>query len=283
VGKASNSLTSGIDFKRVLIKYSKNWYLFLIALILAIAFASVKNRNVIPIYRLSTSVLIEDKSNKSVLDQRASISADPLFLNSKLIENQISILKSFSQLRKIIEDLDFQVSYYARGKYIWEEIYKRSPFVVKFDTNHKQIKSEQFDLKFTGIDKFQIWTENPELLREPKTYHFGDTITGKGYSFSVLLKDSIRPPEYFEQVYGFVINDIDQLTSQYRNKTDISPEKETSVINISSTGPNKEKEKDYLNELTRMFLKSNLEKKNKIQTSTIEFINSQLHQIQEVE
>ncbi|MEI7982988.1 MAG: polysaccharide biosynthesis tyrosine autokinase, partial [Bacteroidota bacterium] len=227
----------------------------------------------------STSVLIEDKSNKSVLDQRGSISADPLFLNSKLIDNQISILKSFSQIRKIIEDLDFQVSYLAKGKYIWEEIYKRSPFLVTFDKKHKQITTEQFDIKLTGTDKFLIWSENPEIFREPKTHRFGDTITDREYSFSVILKDSIHPQEYYDQVYGFVINDINQLTSQYRNKTNISPEKETSVIIISSTGPNKDKEKDYLNELTRMFLTSNLDKKNRILTNTIEFINSQLRQM----
>jgi len=272
-------MTGGLDIKRVLHKYLKNWYLFAFALIIAYFFASVKNRYVVPIYSLSTSVLIEDKSNKSVLDQRGSISADPLFLNSKLIDNQISILKSFSQIRKIIEDLDFQVSYLAKGKYIWEEIYKRSPFLVTFDKKHKQITTEQFDIKLTGTDKFLIWSENPEIFREPKTHRFGDTITDREYSFSVILKDSIHPQEYYDQVYGFVINDINQLTSQYRNKTNISPEKETSVIIISSTGPNKDKEKDYLNELTRMFLTSNLDKKNRILTNTIEFINSQLRQM----
>ncbi len=279
MGKASSGLTGGLDFKRVLNKYLRNWYLFVFALILACVFAMVKNRYVIPIYSLSTSVLIEDKSNKSVLEQRGSISADPLFLNSKLIDNQIAILKSFSQIRLIIKILDFRISYFAKGKYIWEEIYKRSPFIVRLDSTHQQIKSEQFNLKFIGEDKFQIWSENPALLKDAKTYRFGDQITYKDYSFSVALKDSIRPQDYYNQVYGFIINDINQLTSQYRNKTIIEPAKEASVIILSSSGPNKDKEKDYLNELTRMLLTTNMEKKNKILTNTIEFINGQVRQM----
>jgi capsular exopolysaccharide synthesis family protein len=279
VGKTGNNLTSGIDIKRVLNKYLKNWYLFAIAIVIAYMYASVKNRYLIPIYSLSTSVLIEAKSNKSVLDQRASISADPLFLNSKLIDNQIALLKSFSQVRLILIQLDFEVSYYAKGKYIWEEVYKRVPFIVRVDTGHSQMKGTRFDLRFTGKDKFQVWSENIGAFKKPRNYRFGETISGKEYSFAIILKDSINPLDYSGQDYGFKINDLSQLTSEYRNKTNISPDKGTSVIIISSSGANKEKEKDYLNELTRMFLTTNLEKKNQMLTRTIEFIDRQLRQI----
>ncbi|MCX6278700.1 MAG: polysaccharide biosynthesis tyrosine autokinase [Bacteroidetes bacterium] len=279
MGKPGPGFKGGIDFKRVLNKYLKNWYLFAIALIIAYLFAMIQNRYVVPIYSLSTSVLIEDKSNKSVLDQRGSFSADPLFLNSKLIDNQIAILKSFSQVKLIIEHLDFNISYYAMGKYTWEEIYKQSPFFVRFDEKHKQLKSQRFDLKFVANDKFQIWAENVASFKDPKAYRFNEQIEGNGFSFSIQLKDSIQPQDYFGQVYGFLINDLNQLTSQYRKKTNITSDNGTSVIVISSSGPSKEKEKDYLNELTRIFLTTNLEKKNRILTSTIEFINSQLLQM----
>ncbi len=279
MGKTGNNLTSGIDIKRVLNKYLKNWYLFAIALVIAYMYASVKNRYLIPIYSLSTSVLIEDKSNKSILDQRGSISADPLFLNSKLIDNQIALLKSFSQVRRILAQLDFEVSYYAKGQYIWEEVYKRVPFVVRVDSGHSQMKGTRLDLKFTGKDNFQLWSENIGAFKKPRNCHFGETISGKEYSFAIVLKDSINPLDYSGQDYGFTINDLNQLTSEYRNKTNISPDKGTSVIIISSSGPNKEKEKDYLNELTHMFLTTNLEKKNQMLTRTIEFIDSQLRQM----
>jgi len=279
LGKASTHLTGGIDLTRVFKKYLKNWYLFAIAIVVAYVVASIQNRYVVPVYSLSTSVLIEDKSNKSVLDQRGSISADPLFLNTKLIDNQIAILKSFAQIRLIVGNLGFGISYYAKGKYIWEEIYKRAPFRVQTDSLHPQLRGVRLDLKITGPDQFHLWSENTAAFREPKTFRFGEMITGKEYSFSVNLVEGINPVDYENQEYGFMVNDINQVTSQYRNKTSISAEKGTSVINISSAGPNKEKEKDYLNELTRMFLVTNLEKKNKILTSTIEFINNQLFQM----
>ncbi|MDD4553496.1 MAG: polysaccharide biosynthesis tyrosine autokinase [Bacteroidales bacterium] len=279
MGKVSTNLKGGIDFKRVLIKYARNWYLFALALIIAYLIATIQNRYVVPIYSLSTSVLIEDKSNKSVLDQRGSISADPLFLNSKLIDNQIAILKSFSQIRLIIRNLNFEVSYFAKGTYIWEEIYTRAPFIVKLDTGHSQVRNVRFELKFDGKSGFQFRSEHPGGVPEVKNYRFGEVISGKDYSFSILLKDNINPADYTGQDYGFMINDLNQLTAQYRKKTNIETAKQGSVIVITSSGPNKNKEKDYLNELTRVFLVTNLEKKNRILTSTIEFIDGQILQM----
>jgi capsular exopolysaccharide synthesis family protein len=249
------------------------------AIAIAYFFATVKNRYVVPVYSLSSSVLIEDKSNKSVLDARGSISGDPLFLNSKLIQNQVAIMKSFSQIRKIIETLDFRVSYFARGKYIWEEVHKKAPFEVVYDTTHPQVKNQRFDVKFTDGGKLEIWSETYSAFSNPRAYRIDEQIIGKDYSFFIRIRDSLDIRKYSGKEYGFTINDINQVTSQYRKKTNISSEKEASVINISSSGPNRDKEKDYLNELTRMFLTSNLAKKNRILTSTIEFIDRQIIQM----
>ncbi|MEI6456902.1 MAG: polysaccharide biosynthesis tyrosine autokinase [bacterium] len=279
MGKAGSGFTGGIDFRRVLNKYMKNWYLFLIAFIIAYIFANFRNRNIVPVYSLSTSVLIEDRSNKSVLDARSSISSDPLFMNSKLIENQISMLKSYTQIKQIIKNLGFEVSYLARGKYSLEEIYKRAPFIVEIDSAHRQPRTLNIYLKFTGPDKYQIWSDEFAPFKEPRSYKFGEQLTGKDYAFTINLKDGINPLDYTSQVYGFVINNINDLTAVYRDKTVITTQKETSVITISSTGTNREKEKDYLNELTRMFLVTNLAKKNEILNGTIRFIDNQMQQM----
>ena len=275
MSKPITTSKSGIDFKRVLKKYRKNWYLFVITIVIGYLYANNSNKYIIPIYSLSTSVLIEDKTNSSILEERASISASPSFLSSKLIENQIASLKSFVQIKRIIEQLDFEVSYFAKGKYTWDEIYKRSPFIVNFDKEHSQVRYRRIDLKFISENEFILWSEhNP--FKQPKTYRFGEDIISSNCNFKIELKEGINPLHYTNQEYGFIINSIDGVTNECRNKTSSHIEGGTSVLIISSHGPNKQKEKDYLNKLTKVFLLSNLEKKNKILTNTIIFINSQL-------
>ncbi len=267
----------GIDFQRVFKKYAKNWYMFAIAVIIAYAFASNKNRYIIPIYSLKTSVLIEDKSNTSVLEERGAISASPIYLSSKLIENQIAFLKSYAQIKRIIEKLDFEVSYYSKEKYIYSEIYKQTPFVVWFDRNHWQPRYQQIRVKFLSTDKFQLSTENG-AFDVPKTFNVGDTIRKKDYCFLVSLKEDTDAGAIQNKEFAFIINDLNGLVGNYMNSTGVYIERNTSMLVISSKGPNKQKEKDYLNQLTAEFLLSNLEKKNKILTNTINFIENQLNQ-----
>ena len=270
----------GIDFKRVFIKYAKNWYIFAIAIMLAYAYASNKNKYIVPIYSMKTSVLIEDKSNTSVLEQRGAISASPIYLSSKLIDNQIAFLKSFAQIKRIIQNLDFEVSYFSKEKYIYSEIYTQSPFVVWFDRDHWQPRYQQIRVKFLSPAKFQLSTDNGPF-DTPKTFNVGDTIQKKEYRFVINLKDETDASEIQNKEFAFEINDLNGLVGKYMNSTNVYIERGTSMIIISSNGPNKQKEKDYLNQLTTEFLLSNLEKKNKILTNTINFIEKQLLQFRE--
>jgi len=278
MGRTVNSVKSEIDVKRILAKYSSNWYFFAISIIIALLFASDKNRYIVPLYSLKTSILIEDKSNTSVLQEKGNISAAPMFLSPKLIENQIALLKSYGQIKKIIEKLDFEVSYYEKGEYLWNEIYKESPFIIEFDHNHKQPRYKQLNVQFISAGKFELWSEESPLFSNSKEYKPGELISAKDFSFRLLLKDSVNVSSIVNREFGFKINDINGLVNQYMGKTNVYVENGPSILIISTTGSNKEKEKDYLNQLTKEFLQSNLEKKNEILSNIIAFIEAQIVQ-----
>jgi len=266
----------GLDIKRVLLKYLKNWYLFAIAIVIAYLYANDKNKYLVPRYSLKTTVLIEDKSNSSVLQERGAISSAPLYLSSKLVDNQIALLKSFAQIKRIIQSLDFEVSFYEKGKYIYTEIYKESPFVVEFDKIHNQVRYKRIMVKFLSSDEFQLWSEDVSKFKTPKNFTVGDSVMSKDYSFLIRVKNGIDPEDFIGKEYAFEIKDINGLTGHYMNVTNVYIERNTSMLVISSSGENKQKEKDYLNQLTIEFLLSNLEKKNQILTNTINFIEQQL-------
>lgn len=276
MGKTVNSVKSEIDIKRVLKKYLKNWYLFAIALVIAFAYANNKNRYIVPMYRLSTTVLIEDKSHSQVLQERGSISASPIYLSNKVIDNQIALLKSFAQIKRIIELLDFDVSYYRKGQYIDREIYKDSPFYVDYDEDHWQPRYQKINIRFVSPDQYELWSDAVSAFSTPKRFPLGETISDKNYAFSVHLKEGVDFNTIKNNDYAFVINEVNGLTNHYLHKTHVHIEYGTSMIVISSQGENREKERDYLNMLTEQFLLSNLEKKNQILTNTLHFISAQL-------
>jgi capsular exopolysaccharide synthesis family protein len=270
------SKASGLDFKRVLKKYFKNWWMFAIGITIAVLYAQNENKYIEPQYSMSTSLLIEDKSNKSVLEAKGAIMSSPLYLSSKLIENQIAFLKSFAQIKRIISQLNFDVSYFSKGKYIWSTIYTDSPFFIEYDDEHNQVRYQKFIVRFHPGNRVSVSSPTYAPFLLPRTFDIGEQIESNDYSFRVVLKPDINLKQIINKEYGFKIKDINGLTNEYKNRTDVYLQRNTSILIISTTGSNKQQEKDYLNKLTEVFLQSNLEKKNIILTNTIDFINGQL-------
>ena len=281
MGKTVNSVKQDLDVKRILRKYAQNWYIFVFALALAFLYAQNKNKYIIPAYSLKTTVLIEDKSNTSVLQERGVISASPTFLNSKLIDNQIALLKSFAQIKRIVEKLDFLVTYYESGQYVDIEIYKDGPFILNFDAAHPQIRYKKIYLKFLSTNEIEISSDEISMFKVPQRHQVGDTIQSQAYKFWINWKPNVITNDFINRRYAFVINDLNGLANQYMGKTGVYVERGTSMIVITTKGSNKAKEKDYLNQLTAEFLLTNLEKKNQILTNTIAFIEKQLEEVGE--
>ena len=279
MGKTVNSVKSEIDIKRVLLKYLKNWYIFALALGIAFVYAHNKNRYIVPMYQLSTTVLIEDKSHSQVLQERGSITASPIYLSSKVIDNQIALLKSFAQIKRIIEQLDFDVSYFRKGQFFDQEIYKDAPFRVSFDDDHWQPRYQKIYLRFVSPDQYELWSEDFRRFASPERFPVGEKITERNFSFAIHLNDDVDFETVKGKEYAFVINEINGLTNRYLHRTQVHIEHGTSMIVISSQGPNREKEKDYLNMLTREFLQGNLERKNQMLTNTLHFINEQIESL----
>lgn len=273
------SPAKGIDFVRVLRKYVNNWWIFAIIILVAVFYARDKNKYIEPKYSMNTSILIEDKSNKSVLEERGTISANPMFLQSKLIENQIAFLKSFKQIKKIVGRLNILVTYYKKEKYIWKEIYSDSPFEVEFDNEHQQPRYKKLSVKFEDNGVVEIASDDYPAFKTAQKFTVGQMIESDNYKFRIIYKEGKSYKDAQGKTFGFLINDINGLTSQYRGKTNVYIQKNTSILIIGTSGQNKKKEIDYLNMLTKVFLETNLESKNKILSNTISFISSQLIEI----
>jgi len=266
----------GIDIVRVLKKYLKNWFLFAVAIIIALLYARDSNKYIEPIYSLNTSLLIENKSNKSVLEERGAISENPLYLGQKLIENQIAYLKSYGFIKTIVKKMDIMVSYYKRDKFYWKDIYTETPFLIEFDPELVQIRHKLLIIEFSNDSTFLLSSEEYIPFTNKRKYRIGELIVGQDFNFRVKLKHDKTVQDIENKTYAFKINDINSLTGEYRGKTNVFIQKNTSILVIGTSGSNKQKEKDYLNMVTKVFLETNLDKKNEILTNTITFINSQL-------
>lgn len=278
-----------IDFKGILFKFFSRWYFFLLAGVCAYFFAKVYIKYQESIYRVSTTILIEDESNSS-----KSLGGLDIFSGNKNLHNEIGLIRSFDMVQSTLHELDFKVSYYYMGSIRTTEFYENSPIKVMLDSSNLQIINVPFYVTILPGNKYQLQAEinghqvydfqkNAVVSYSPKISINEILVSGQSFkreniSFTLNLNNP-----YFDQgdakLY-FVINDFNSLTQAYKNKLSVYPiSKESSMLEMAVAGPLVYKDIDFINKLAEVYIRSGLEEKNKITTNTISFIDEQLLEI----
>lgn len=295
-----NNEEETIDLRRIFNYFTGNLHWFIISVVFALAVAFVINRYATRIFNISTTVLIEDDNKSTPWLNGSGPGMDitqgfGMFPSLQNFENQTIILQSYSQIRRTIDQLDFEVSYFGKGRVTSREIYTQSPFEVIFNPTHPQPLGIGFNITINNDGKIDISSEGEEatlfnynsdefLNRETginfsKTVNPGEPVTTDFCDFYIKINENFDP-EAESNNYIFYFNSPHHLTLLYQGMLTIEPmTKGSSMIKISLQDANPQKAMDFLNQLTWEYLNRNLEKKNEFARNTIDFIDTQLDTI----
>ncbi|TAH26700.1 MAG: polysaccharide biosynthesis tyrosine autokinase [Cytophagales bacterium] len=279
-----------IDFRALISKFIKKWYWFVIAIIIAYfsAIAYIKFYTE-PVYRVSAYLLAKDESATI-----KGIGATSSYGSSKNLSNEIAIIRSFDVVWKVMEELDFGISYYHKGKFNTKEFYHNSPIKVVLDSNSYQIANAPFYITFLGENKYKLESYiNSNLAYDVKTdkslesttniyineiIEFGVPYKNKNIGFTVFVQNP-----YFVQndtKLFFTINDRTNLTLIYKNKLNITQQsKESSLLELSTSGPLLQKDIEFINKTCETYVQYGLDEKTLQASKTINFIDEQLESI----
>jgi tyrosine-protein kinase Etk/Wzc len=266
-----------IDLRRFLIKTIANWPLFVISIGLAYAIAYLINRYTEPQYSVNASIMIKD--DRKSMSEMLIPSLDRYFVRQN-VENEMSILKSYSLTRRTLSDLDFIISYYCVGRVRNARLYK--PFFnVELDSVLET--AIYTPVYITVMDEDRYHLEINSQYKINRILRFGEPFRHPNFNFTIRInKDNYRiSSELSRQTkISFIVNDLNSLTNQYMSRLNISTsEKKSTVVSLSISGPVPQQETDYLNKLCEVYIRTGLEDKNRAAINTIKFIDSQLGSI----
>jgi len=299
------SLEQTNPIKELIFKALDYKWIYILSLALFLVYFIGKNKYAPRTYENSATILL-NKNPKSMLGGGNLLTGLEALEFANNVENEVAILSSFSLVSNTIFLLDFDVSYFfVRNDYIGKlignsavtrELYTSSPFKVVLDKTHVQPINSSFYISILNDSVFVLETfiEKPYLYNYidgnvqavspiylKKQYKFNTMIDTSFLRFQVVLKDLAKAKEL--QKTGqltFVLNHPEQIALQYqRNIKAEAKNPGSSVIKITLKGNHEKKVTDFLNKHIDTYLTNNLNKKNKIAISTIEFIDSQLSDI----
>lgn len=266
----------GLDPKIILSLLFRNWYWFVIFPIISLFFARFYIGHTMPVFRTSTTVLINDNRNRSVVDNSSLLEGFGLPGGMQNIENQIMILRSRDLTAKTLEKLPFEIEYYLKTIRNNLPIYPDPPVRIFSEGDIPLPRDIEFEISYLGDNKFTL-TSGSEYFPFKKTASFGDTIEVQGGSFRIECMNG----EYFKsespQAIYFVNHSTLALMNSYNQRINVEVViGGGSILNISIEGANRVKDADFLNKLIEGFQQISLERKNAEAIRRIEFIDAQL-------
>lgn len=261
---------STFDIQKNIGKLIAFWPYYMLALLFAGLFAMLYLRYTTPTYNIRAKVYIQDGQSGSVSPEGELLAA--LGFNSKSnVENEIEVLKTRTLMEKVVEDLQLNINYYTEGRVKMIERYKDVPFRFDFlQLNNDSFVSLQAFKVTLDEDRFTI-RQDDHLWQG----NLGDTLY---LSIGTLvITPNYQAKKMSGEKYVVTIDQFDRTVNQYMSALNISsPNKKGSILEISISHTVPGKGEAFLNKLIDVYLKDNVEAKNRIADVSMSFIDTRL-------
>src|SRR6266536_303566 len=273
-----NSLTAevilkdeeGGNIKEIIFKFLRYWSWFVIACLISMSFAFLYLRYTIPSYKITSKILIKDDKGGTNSTQDVLSEFDVLNIKNN-VDDENEVLQTRYLMRKVVDELQLNINYFAAGNIKSTELYQNCPFKINLIYLKDSIPPQRFNLQFQNrTGTFTVETDTVKT-----NYYFNDTIKNPNVIFTI---EQVSPSAKWEnQNYIVIISTPETATYRYSNNllTEITS-KQASVIQMTLEETVPRKGEDILNKLYEVYTRINQEDKNKIADSTISFIDGRL-------
>jgi len=274
-GKQSQE-TNSLNLLVLLPLIVKNWYWFIIALVITLYGARWYIGHTMVIYRTSATILVNDREDAPLIDNSELLMGLGLPGGMKNLQNQIMVLRSRALTESTLKQLPFEVEYYFKTIRSKLPIYPDTPIKIITDHDIPFPKDSEFSISFLANNMFTIESES-DFFPFQKTVSFGDTIEVQNGSCIIECLDERWLNQNINRKLYFIVHSPSKLINDYSNRLNVELiSREGSILRINLEGSNIAKDVDFINKHIEGFQAISLKKKNTEAQRRIQFIDDQL-------
>ena len=294
-----------IDISAVIAMVKTHWYYFVISLVIFLGLAFLYNRYAQPAYEVSATLLFDDvRAGSADVDilmegENNSYRKPDNYLR---VENEISIIKSESLILQVIDQLDFNVSYYKTEKF-WpnfmetnwlKEVNDGFPLTIVLDSTANQIVNAPIKIEVVSSNQVRITLEADEAslysfakestvqqledISFEQTVNIGEPLVSKWLNITVAARE--EADDFSDFNLFFEIRSDKSLAKSWNNALTIEPiegAKEGSrVFDAKAEANVPQKGKAFIEELLQVYQERNLGKKDSKGQQSIDFLDRKI-------
>jgi len=258
------------NLKLFLLKYLRYWYWFVIALAVAFGAAFFYLQYTVPIYKVTASLLIKDEK-KGMTGGNEMLKELDLFNGSKIVENEMEVLKSRALMEKVVDDLNLTVSYFTEGSLRDTELFNQSPITVNYTQLQTPAYTNPLYVRTLDAQHYELLDQDNKRLG---IYLYTQPVNSDYGRFRVFLAKTKAAlgqliKVRFSKRDNLIEANLKQLQVELINQ-------KSTVLQMNMETPVPEKGRAILAKLLDAYTYSALEDKNLEASNTLRFIEDRL-------
>jgi len=255
-------------------KRSKYWLLAFILITTFLAYIYVRYTK--PVYKSESIVKLDFESEANVLGLTDVINTQ----ERNELSGEIELIKSRLFLSRVADAVDMEVSYHVYGRYLTDERYKNSPFIVSFKIKNPDFYDKAIDLRIVNETAFLLeYTFRGQEVSA--RYEFGDEINSAPFNL-LINKTKFFNEDVIGNRFYFTINSKKSFVDYLKNSLEVVPENfNAKTIKISLSDYKASKARDIVNIVDTLYLNYTKEVKNKAIKQKIDFLDNQIEQTED--
>lgn len=268
---ADNRQANRINIERLLSRLADYWPSIVISVAIALFFAFGYLRYATPEYLIKAKVLVKSEKNQGV--NGALLEELGVGNSVSNVENEVEIFKSRILMQRVVEDMDLNIQYSIPGAVKTSSIYNDGPFIVRTLIADSAIQGvHNYTFKPTNGNRYELSDGN-------KTWkgNYGDTIR---LSFSpIVIEQNAGDAGIYKDVkeYQIKISPVESVTENYLGSLSVELlNRQINIINLSVRDEIPQRGEDVLQKLIQKYQEANIDDKNEVTNSTINFIEDRL-------
>ena len=247
-------------------RYLRNWPWFIISLVI---FAGLGVGYILcstPLHEATASILIKDNSNRG--NNTSMLEELDFFSSSKVLENEIAILKSYTLTEYVVRALNLQVTYYSPTRLGRKEVFDNSPVAIEILSATPALYESPLLVNLS---------KSGHIIINDKEYPVNAIITESFGSIRVSINDSLLSKWDKYTPLEAVVSPISSTVRKIRQDIKVVPEgKGASVLRISTLSPVRKKAEEIINQLIATYNEASVTDKNNLARLTLSFIDERI-------
>ncbi|HZI54081.1 MAG TPA: polysaccharide biosynthesis tyrosine autokinase [Chitinophagaceae bacterium] len=263
--KISKSELGNLSLKDLFYKYIRFFPLFILSVALALLAAYTYLRYASQVYRAAGSMHIKSETNNNQSDKVEDI----LMGNnrSQNIQSEIEILKSRPLMARVVNKLNLQFGYTAKGRIKDQNVYKQAPFIIDALNIFDSARAFSMKIKFNNGTHFRI-------NNETKDFGFDQVFENKNGAFR-LIRNGVTPIAGSE--FTLTWRPVDDIAGRLARTVKVQPKAGgTGILVIDMEAANPQLAADIVNNLMIQYDSMTIEQNNFSTDQIIGFIDDRL-------